>query len=82
MRVIPLASHAPKDCPAEPVNLIFMVSLGNMSSFHFFATSLESMVPTTRLVLMILLSIETLSPFSRAGAASAINSLSKALSRP
>ena len=40
--------NAPKDCPAEPVNLIVIVFGGSPSSPYFFAMRLDIIVPTVR----------------------------------
>ena len=48
---MPFGMNAPKLWPAEPLNLIWMVSSGRPAAPHFFVTSLPVMVPTTRLTL-------------------------------
>ena len=50
---MPFGMNAPKLWPAEPLNLIWMVSSGRPAAPHFFVTSLPVMVPTTRLTLRI-----------------------------
>ena len=50
---MPLAKNAPNDCPAEPVNLIEIVSSGNPSKPYFLAILLESTVPVVRFTFLI-----------------------------
>ena len=59
-----------------------MVPEGNPSTPYLRVTSAPSIVPTVRFTFRTGRSIFTLSPFSSAGAAKDISSLSKALSRP
>ena len=50
---MPFGTNAPKLWPADPLNLIWMVSSGRPAAPYFFVTSLPVMVPTTRLTLRI-----------------------------
>ena len=79
---MPRDRNAPNDWPAEPENLIVMVSSGNPSSPYFFATRLESIVPTVRFTFLIGRSSVTFSPFSNAGLHSSISLLSSTSARP
>ena len=79
---MPLAKNAPNDCPAEPVNLIEIVSSGNPSKPYFFAILLESTVPAVRFTFLIGRSSLTFSPFSIAGLQSSTSLLSRMSASP
>ena len=64
---MPFGMNAPKLWPAEPLNLIWMVSSGRPAAPHFFVTSLPVIVPTTRLTLRTGTSADTFSPRAIAG---------------
>ena len=64
---MPRERNAPKDCPAEPVNLIVIVSCGNPLTPYVFATRLDSTVPAVRLILRIGNATETFSIHQKTG---------------
>jgi len=72
---------APKLWPAEPLSLIWMVSGGRPLSPSFREISADNIVHAVRLRLRIGSSISTFSPRCRAGCASSMSLLSRALSR-
>ena len=64
---MPFGMNAPKLWPADPLNLIWMVSSGSPAAPCFFVTSLPVMVPTTRFTLRTSSFGLTFSPRSIAG---------------
>ena len=54
LNVSPLLPNAPKLCPAEPWNSIWIVLFGKPFEPYFFDISLDNIVPTALSVLLIL----------------------------
>ena len=79
---MPRGMNAPKLWPAEPVNVILIVSSGSPAAPYRLVTSEPSIVPTVRSALRMNAVISTGVPCSSAGRLFAIRSLSSATSRP
>ncbi len=79
---MPLARKAPNDWPADPLNLIEIVSSGKPSNPYFLATRLESTVPVVRFTFLIGSSNLTFSPLSMACLHSSTSLLSRMSASP